>query len=75
MVKRFPGLISWLESMRMGKSMKGYLDGGAVNINPQQNLTKSNDIKIDMVNHVKDQLDMRAVAEQLGYSLSNRLLN
>lgn len=74
MVKRFPGLIDALEGLRIGKSIKGFMSGGLVGMQPQPAITKSNEIKVEMINHIRDQLDMRAVAEQLGYSLGNRLL-
>jgi hypothetical protein len=58
----------------MGKAIKEFASGGLVNNNAPQSLTKTNEIKVEMINHIGDQLDMRAVSEQLGYALSNRIL-
>jgi len=74
MVKRFPGLISGLEALRMGKAIRQFEAGGLVGNRVPQSISKTNEIKVEMVNHIRDQLDMRAVSEQLGYSLSNRIL-
>lgn len=76
MVKRFPGLISTLEGMRMGKKIGGYFNGGMVgNMRGTAPVQKSNEVKVEMTNHISSPLDMRAIGEQLGYSLTSRLLS
>lgn len=75
MVTRFPGLIAALETMRNGRKMKGFVSGGLVGQgSAAPHVQRSNEVKVEMTNHISSPLDMRAIAEQLGYSLSNRLL-
>jgi len=74
MNRGMPGVISWLESIRKSGSVPSFSSGGLAGA-VSSSVHKSNDIKINMTNTIKESIDMRSLAEYLGYSLSNRLLS